>query len=90
MSEGRARTGQSGANESVSIDVIETVAASRNEDPTALPPLHEHVDPEALDSLFRETPHGRERTGQISFEYHGFVVVVSCDGETSINLVDRS
>ena len=89
MSEGRARTRQSGAGESVSIDVIETVAASRNEDPTSLPPLHEHVDPEALDSLFRQT-NGRERTGTISFQYYGFVVTVSCDGETTIELSSES
>jgi hypothetical protein len=90
MSEGRARTRQSGADKSVSIEVIEAVAASRDEDPATLPPLHEHVNPEALDSLFRQTPHGRERSGQVSFEYYGFVVSVSYDGETTIRLVDKS
>lgn len=90
MSEGTARTRHTGAGESVSIDVIETVAASRNEDPTTLPPLHEHVNPEALDSLFRQTPNGGERTGEISFRYYGFLVTVRYDGETTIDLASES
>jgi hypothetical protein len=90
MPESTTRTRQSIAGESTSLDVIDAVATSRDEDPMGLPPLHRQIDPEALDSLFRQTPSGSERSGQITFEYSGFVVTVSYDGEATISLVDES
>lgn len=90
MSEGTVRTRPPGTCDSITIDIIETVAAATDEDPMTLPPLYEHVNTEALESLFKQTPSGRDRTGKISFQYYGFVVTVSYDGGTTIDLSDDS
>ncbi|MFP8953906.1 HalOD1 output domain-containing protein [Natrialbaceae archaeon A-arb3/5] len=49
---------------SVSIAIVNAVAAKREDDPTSLPPLYDWIDPDALDQLFTN---GHELA--ISFEY---------------------
>lgn len=47
--------------------------------------LHETVDPEALDDLFRPQPDGSPRdTGLVSFTYAGYVVTVNATGRIEI------
>lgn len=60
---------------SVSTNVVSAVADRAGVDPIALPPLHDVVDPGALDSLFV-----RDADGFIEFRYHGYDVVVRSDG----------
>jgi len=63
----------------VSETVLREVAAEEGVGPDELrPPLYDVVDPEALDRVFRE------RTGQVSFEYHGYVVTVDHEGSVSL------
>jgi hypothetical protein len=45
-------------------------------------PLHEAVDPEALDRLFRDG------TGEVSFEYEGFLVTVSHTGSVDLTSIE--
>ena len=56
----------------------EPVAHGRADDAGALEPLHDVLDPEALDGLF-ETG-GAETSGRVSFSYHGYAVTVHGDG----------
>lgn len=68
-----------------SISVIEAVADAEGVDPLALePPLHDVVDPEALDALFTASSTLPGGTGQVSFRYNGYDVVVENGGSVSV------
>lgn len=86
-SNGSAVRGCSGG--SISTNLVETVADASGVDATALPPLYERVDPDALESLFAATA-GTSRTGQVEFSYGGYDVRIVCDGEVTISLGERS
>ncbi|WP_226006963.1 HalOD1 output domain-containing protein [Natrinema salinisoli] len=60
--------------------IVTGVAALEGVDPTALPPLFDAVDPDALTAIFATTVSGGERTGRISFRYVGHKVTVEFDG----------
>lgn len=72
--------------QSASEALVEAVATERGEDPTTLePPLHDLVDPDALDALFR----GRESVppfpdGHVAFTMAGCRVVVHSTGEIDV------
>lgn len=63
------------ATEAVIMEVAE-----RNETPPEElnPPLYDVIDPEALESIFRG------ETGEVSFEYHGYVVTVDHEGSVRL------
>lgn len=61
----------------VVVTVVETVAAVSGSDPTAMPPLYDTVDPEALTALVASA---RDRPVEISFTYEACRVTVSSDG----------
>lgn len=52
--------------------VIEAVAEATDSDPLDLPPLHEAIDPDALNTLFDR----HETSTQVRFQYAGFEVEV--------------
>ncbi|MFC6756048.1 MULTISPECIES: HalOD1 output domain-containing protein [Haloarcula] len=63
----------------VSTEVVRAVARVEGVDPAAVEPaLFEAVDGAALDRLFRET------TGHVTFEYDGYEVTVTSEGEVSL------
>jgi len=67
--------------------VVETVAAREGVDPIDLEtPLYETVDPDALDALVgAPTPAERQQLLHVVFEYHGYEVRVSADGDVSVS-----
>lgn len=68
------------------VRIVTEVAAREGVDPAALtPPLHDVIDPDALDALFASTPTNR-RNGQasVSFTYNGYRVTVTGQGEISV------
>ncbi|MFC3959248.1 HalOD1 output domain-containing protein [Halovivax cerinus] len=75
----------------VSLEVVRTIAEREEIDPATLdPPLHDAVDPDALDAVFESTP-GADRTdGQIRFEYAGYAVTVFADHSVSVEASDAS
>lgn len=73
--------GSQSAEESVSIAVVDAVAEKVDETPTTLPSLTGTIDPDALDALFR----GNSRHGNVEFDYHGYRVRVSSDGDVSVD-----
>ncbi|RKD95781.1 HalOD1 output domain-containing protein [Halopiger aswanensis] len=75
-----------GFEEPVSITVITAVAARRGVEPTALPPLYEWIDPDALDSLFEPTRRGGPRGGRVSFVYDEHDIVVAFDDGLEITI----
>lgn len=66
---------------SPSVAVVERVAALDDVDPTELEPLFETIDPEALDGLVESTTDSEESGLQVRFEYQGYEVTVTADGE---------
>ncbi|WP_255196534.1 HalOD1 output domain-containing protein [Halorarius litoreus] len=68
-----------------SIAVIEAVAIAADREPTALDPLHEAVDTDALNALL--TPREKHPTDGIttvSFEFAGRTVTVQSNGEVVV------
>lgn len=59
--------------------IVTGVATLEGVDPTALPPLFDAVDPDALTAIFATTVSGGQRTGQISFRYASHQVTVEFD-----------
>lgn len=63
--------------------VVERVASCEGVDHTALVPLYEVIDPDALDGLI-ETSAPNDPALQIEFTYHGYDVTVTSDGEVHL------
>lgn len=64
----------------LSLSVVAAVAEKEGTDSAEMTPIHDAVDPDALDALFE----GRE-PGTVSFEYLGYEIVVDEDGSISIS-----
>ena len=71
---------------SPSTAVIETVAIAVNREPTALEPLYESLDSDALDTLLRSTGSTSKDAGTvtISFKYAGQQVTVHSRGDVIV------
>lgn len=59
--------------------VLRALTAVHDGDPTKLRPLHDVVDVDALDDLFRDPP-----LGTVTFEYEGYTVIVRHDAEVAV------
>ncbi|MFC6716795.1 HalOD1 output domain-containing protein [Natrialbaceae archaeon GCM10025810] len=70
--------------------VVRAVAAHRGVEPTALPPLYEWVDPDALDALFAPTGRGVRRRGGVEFTYDGSAIAVSIDDGIDVEIDGES
>jgi hypothetical protein len=69
------------AFEGPSTAVVTAVAEESDEDPVALSPLYEVVDPDSLDSIFAPVSEStRVPTGSIQFEYHDYSVIIKANG----------
>lgn len=66
---------------SISVTVVELVAAETGLDPLELPPLGNTVDPEALDRLFAD---GAATEASAQFRFAGCRVSVSADGMVTV------
>jgi len=73
-----------GTDRSLSTTVVLAVARARGVTATALPPLAEVVDPDALDRLFTPDRHGGPVDGRVSFEFADRAVTVRRDGEVLV------
>lgn len=72
--------------DSISEELIKSVAMLKNTDPAELALLADFIDPEALDALFKPQVDGtpRETDGRVEFDFEGYHVTV--DNAGSINL----
>ncbi|MFC4437395.1 MULTISPECIES: HalOD1 output domain-containing protein [Natrialbaceae] len=79
----------------LSYEVITAVAEREGVEPTEIEPpkydaLYEVVNPEALDSLFAPRENGAHRaTGHVEFDYCGYHIVVTSDGEVEVTDHDQ-
>ena len=63
--------------------VVEMVAIAADVEPSALEPLYDTVDPEALDALIGRSGAAGIHT-EVGFTYAGFDVTVGGDGEVTV------
>ena len=68
----------------VNMTVLEAVAEVTDTDLVDLPPLYEHVDPDALDTVFTHTAGDRRAEGSVSFEFAEHPVTVHSSGEVVV------
>lgn len=72
---------RSAQTEAVSEAVVYAVAERTDTDPKTLEPLHDVVDPDALNALFETKRTGLSRPPvRVTFTYCGCEVVISADG----------
>lgn len=77
------------ATTSPSAAVVETVAAATDRDPTAIGPLFESVDPDALDAFVDPEGAGVDNDSRLtSFEFAGKHVTVRATGHVAVQSVD--
>lgn len=69
---------------SPSIQVVEKVADEKGVATTELPPLYRTIDPEALDALLESGVDRDEGIRRIQFQYEGYTVVASNDGDIAV------
>ena len=67
------------AESSISYAVVSEVSKAKGVAPDELRPLHDVIDPDALESLFDSSDGASLRSGHVSFNYEGFVVEVRDD-----------
>lgn len=70
--------------ESASEAVIDAVADAKGVDPLDLDPMYDAIDPDALDSIFRDSPSSGTGSVELSFEMAGCTVVVREAGEVVV------
>lgn len=69
--------------------VVNTVFTVTGTDPLDLPPLHDVIDPDALNELFAPTLAGPSRSGgTVTFEFAGYRVTVKGHGVVEIEADD--
>lgn len=66
-------------DQSPALAVVDAVAQFKDEDPLALPPLGNHIDPEALDQFVAST-----EDGTVRFSYNEVDVEIASSGEISV------
>lgn len=69
-------------NDSISLSLIEALAAELDTDPVELEPLYHVVDPEALDQLFQGNATVNAR---VQFQYGEHTVEVRSDGTITVD-----
>lgn len=75
-----------GGSDSPSTAVIEAVAAATNHDPTDMPPLYDHIDPDALDLLMTPRADDRANAITVSFIYEDVAVRIDRRGWVEVQL----
>lgn len=75
---------------SVTIAVIEAVAAEAECDPDELTPLYDVIDPDALERFFEAGTDGESPERRVVFEYDGHEVAVSGDGAIEVGAAEPS
>lgn len=84
MSEALSTPRVSSSEDSIVLEIIQTVAREADVDPVDLPPLYDYIDPDIFDDRASSGDHPL-RTYKIVFEYAGHVVSVDNDGTVTVD-----
>jgi hypothetical protein len=66
--------------------IAETVGTATDRDPTALPPLHDYLDTEALNRVVTGAADGHGTDVRISFTYAGTEVFLDSEGLVTVRV----
>ncbi|WP_227374267.1 HalOD1 output domain-containing protein [Haladaptatus halobius] len=70
--------------------IVEAVGEETGTPPERItPPLYHVIDPEALNSLFKNTVNVGRNGGRVVFAYNGFEVTVTEDGSVALESTER-
>lgn len=74
------------SSQTLSTAVVKAIAEREGIDPLDMdPPLYDVIAPDALDTLFaRSADIGDARTGRVVFEYNGYEIEVTSDGDVHV------
>ena len=72
------RVGSTTQDEPVSLAVVKAISTRAGRSPEELRPLHDVVDTDGLNSLFRDDE------GSVTFPYEGFLVTVDATGSVHL------
>ena len=64
--------------------IVNTVAEAEDKDPTALPPLYESIDPDAINRLIESQSADSEMTCVVRFEYSDHEITVDETGAVTL------
>ncbi|PSQ26576.1 hypothetical protein BRD03_09630 [Halobacteriales archaeon QS_9_68_17] len=78
------------SSESVTEAVVAAIAEELDADPLEIDPLHDAVDPDALEALFANTPSAARRDGEFAFESNGCRVTVTATGNVAVRALASS
>ena len=70
--------------ESLVVAVTETVAERRGVEPTDLRPIHDVIDPDALNTVFEPAGTAVRNSGRVAFTYYGYEVRIDGDGSIEV------
>lgn len=76
-------------DDELSTTVASALSEATHEKPFAVRPLHEIIDAEALDRLFRPSGESLRLGGHVEFEFADYVVTVHGNGKIVIDGSDR-
>ncbi|MFB6140823.1 MAG: HalOD1 output domain-containing protein [Halosimplex sp.] len=83
------RNGRPTSRDSLTLAIVEAVAAKRDADPFDLPPLGTYIDTEALATFFEAIDGGDGGSRSVSFEYDGAEVTVDDGGDVRVAPLGR-
>lgn len=72
-------------SEELSLRIVEAVAELKDVESTELEPLGRVIDTDALDRLFTPSGESKRQHGTVGFEYEGYHITVTADGEILIS-----
>lgn len=82
MNEGVTTYRNEVSTEHPSLAIIEFISGLEETDPIELtPPLHDVIDPDAIDALFDSFNESPQAQKSLSFTYQGYEVTVRNDGQ---------
>jgi hypothetical protein len=64
--------------------VLDAIADELDADLLDLEPLHDAVDPDALESIFDDTSSATRNAGRVTFESNGCAVTVAAEGTVTV------
>jgi hypothetical protein len=74
----------SSESQSLTEAVLHAIADELDADLLDLEPLHDAVDPDALESIFDDTSSATRNEGRVTFESNGCAVTVGADGTVTV------
>jgi hypothetical protein len=77
-------------SQSVTEAVLDAIADELDANLLDLEPIHDAVDPDALESIFDDTSSAARNAGRVTFESNGCAVTVAAEGTVTVQQMATS